>query len=217
MEFEGLKHENRRLEEEVQYINSQLEDAVRLREIAERQLTEALETVKTEREQKAALRKELTHHMTLGDSLLASSLDGLKLSTDEPNNDDAIMTIENGFAKVGDGNDEDNRLSIPKRGENVRPAPSLVDDLLSELNISEIQKLKQQLLQVWQHLPRIFPCNKIAFNNNNMNHKFQSSNLLFSVGRAGEGGPTNYSTGFSKAVRTSSRCISRTAGSYDET
>ncbi|XP_051528543.1 protein bicaudal D homolog 2-like isoform X1 [Myxocyprinus asiaticus] len=148
VEFEGLKHENRRLEEEVQYLNSQLEDAIQLREIAERQLTEALETVKTEREQKAALRKELTHHMTLGDSLLASSLDGLKLSADEPNNDDAILTFENGFAKVCDGNDEDNKLSTPKRGENFRPAPSLVDDLLSELNISEIQKLKQQLLQV---------------------------------------------------------------------
>uniref|UniRef100_A0A8C2FH21 Bicaudal D homolog 2 (Drosophila) n=1 Tax=Cyprinus carpio TaxID=7962 RepID=A0A8C2FH21_CYPCA len=148
VEFEGLKHENRRLEEEVQYLNSQLEDAVRLREIAERQLTEALETVKTEREQKAALRKELTHHMTLGDSLLASSLDGLKLSADEPNNDDAILMFENGFAKVSDTNDEDNRLSSPQRDGNVRPAPSLVDDLLTELNISEIQKLKQQLLQV---------------------------------------------------------------------
>ncbi|XP_056590311.1 protein bicaudal D homolog 2 isoform X1 [Triplophysa dalaica] len=148
VEFEGLKHEHRRLEEEVQYLNSQLEDAVRLREISERQLTEALETVKTEREQKAALRKELTHHMTLGDSLLASSLDGLKLSTDEPNNDDALLTFENGFAKLDEGNDEDNRLSTPKRGENFRPAPSLVDDLLSELNISEIQKLKQQLLLV---------------------------------------------------------------------
>ncbi|XP_051531662.1 protein bicaudal D homolog 2-like isoform X2 [Myxocyprinus asiaticus] len=148
VEFEGLKHENRRLEEEVQFLNSQLEDAIRLREIAERQLTEALETVKTEREQKAALRKELAHHMTLGDSLFASSLDGLKLSPDEPNNDDAILTFENGFAKVCDGNDEDNRLSTPKRGENFHPAPSLVDDLLSELNISEIQKLKQQLLQV---------------------------------------------------------------------
>ncbi|XP_005155947.2 protein bicaudal D homolog 2 isoform X1 [Danio rerio] len=148
VEFEGLKHENRRLEEEVQYLNSQLEDAIRLREIADRQLTEALETVKTEREQKAALRKELTHHMTLGDSLLASSLDGLKLSADEPNNDDAILTLENGFAKVCEGNDEDNRLSSPKRDENFRPAPSLVDDLLTELNISEIQKLKQQLLQV---------------------------------------------------------------------
>ena len=43
---------------------------------------------------------------------------------------------------------EDNRSSTPKKGDVFRPAPSLVDDLLSELNISEIQKLKQQLLQV---------------------------------------------------------------------
>lgn len=147
VEFEGLKHEIRRLEEEAQYLNSQLEEAVRLREIAERQLTEALETVKTEREQKAALRKELTNQMTLGDSLLASSLDAIKMGLDEPNNDEAVRAFENGFAKMVDS-DEDNRSSTPKKGERFRPAPSLVDDLLSELNISEIQKLKQQLLQV---------------------------------------------------------------------
>uniref|UniRef100_A0AAR2JVH8 Bicaudal D homolog 2 (Drosophila) n=1 Tax=Pygocentrus nattereri TaxID=42514 RepID=A0AAR2JVH8_PYGNA len=147
VEFEGLKHEIRRLEEEAQYLNSQLEEAIRLREIAERQLTEALETVKTEREQKAALRKELTNHMTLGDSLLASSLDTFKLGLDEPNNDEAVRAFENGFAKMVDS-DEDNRSSTAKKGERFRPGPSLVDDLLSELNISEIQKLKQQLMQV---------------------------------------------------------------------
>lgn len=53
VEFEGLKHEIRRLEEDTQFLNSQLEDAIRLKEIAERQLGEALETIKTEREQKA--------------------------------------------------------------------------------------------------------------------------------------------------------------------
>lgn len=53
MEFEGLKHEIRRLEEDTQFLNSQLEDAIRLKEIAERQLGEALETIKSEREQKA--------------------------------------------------------------------------------------------------------------------------------------------------------------------
>lgn len=141
MEFEGLKHEIRRLEEEAQYLNSQLEEAVRLREIGERQLSEALETVKSEREQKAALRKELTHHMTLGDSLLAGSLDGLTLSdSNEPNNDEAMRAFENGLAKMADISDDDNVSSMPKK--------SLVDDLLSELNICEIQKLKQQLHQV---------------------------------------------------------------------
>ncbi|KAK2821171.1 hypothetical protein Q7C36_020514 [Tachysurus vachellii] len=141
VEFEGLKHEIRRLEEEAQYLNSQLEEAVRLREIGERQLSEALETVKSEREQKAALRKELTHHMTLGDSLLAGSLDGLTLSdSNEPNNDEAMRAFENGLAKMADISDDDNVSSMPKK--------SLVDDLLSELNICEIQKLKQQLHQV---------------------------------------------------------------------
>lgn len=141
VEFEGLKHEIRRLEEEAQYLNSQLEEAMRLREIGERQLSEALETVKSEREQKAALRKELTHHMTLGDSLLSGSLDGLRLSElNEPNNEEAMRAIENGLAKMADDIDDDNVSSMPKK--------SLVDDLLSELNICEIQKLKQQLHQV---------------------------------------------------------------------
>lgn len=62
MEFEGLKHEIRRLEEDTQFLNSQLEDAVRLKEIAERQLGEALETIKTEREQKARAATDNTHN-----------------------------------------------------------------------------------------------------------------------------------------------------------
>ncbi|CAL8367651.1 unnamed protein product [Lota lota] len=155
VEFEGLKHEIRRLEEDTQFLNSQLEDAVRLKEIAERQLGEALETIKTERELKASLRKELSHYMTIGDSLyhspLSISLDGLKFSDDtamEPNNDDALSAYENGFSKLAHAIAVDNRDSAPNKEDLFRPVPSLVDDLLSELNISEIQKLKQQLLQM---------------------------------------------------------------------
>ncbi|KAM4741725.1 protein bicaudal D homolog 2-like [Anableps anableps] len=156
VEFEGLKHEIRRLEEDSQCVQSQLEEAIRLREIAERQLTEALETIKTEREQKATLRKELSHYMTIGGSVYSSSfnisIDNPKLHEDpstlhEPDNDDLIRGFENGLMKMGDS-DEDNRTLVNKRGEAFKPAPSLVDDLLSELNISEIQKLKQQLAQV---------------------------------------------------------------------
>ncbi|XP_062855239.1 protein bicaudal D homolog 2-like [Trichomycterus rosablanca] len=150
VEFEGLKHEIRRLEEDMQFLNGQLEDAIRLKEIAERQLGEALETIKTEREQKAALRKELSNYMSIGDNMyhnpLSISLDGLKFSEDsmiEPNND---VGYENGFDKIP--NADDNRISTPKKNALFHPAPSLVDDLLSELNICEIQKLKQQLVQV---------------------------------------------------------------------
>ncbi|XP_048872229.1 protein bicaudal D homolog 2-like isoform X2 [Brienomyrus brachyistius] len=153
VEFEGLKHEIRRLAEDTEFLNSQLEDAIRLKEIAERQLGEALETIKTEREQKNNLRKELSQYMSIGDSLyhspLSISLDGLKFSDDitEPNNDDALNGYDSSFCKLA-GDDDNSKVSTPKKSDLFHPAPSLVNDLLSELNLSEIQKLKQQLMQV---------------------------------------------------------------------
>ncbi|KAM4654743.1 protein bicaudal D homolog 2 isoform 2-T2 [Amazona ochrocephala] len=152
VEFEGLKHEIKRLEEETEFLNSQLEDAIRLKEISERQLEEALETLKTEREQKNTLRKELSHYMNINDSMynshLSISLDGLKFSDEatEPNNDEIMNGFEqNCLSKLSNGK---NSTSTPKKNESFPPAPSLVSDLLSELNISEIQKLKQQLVQM---------------------------------------------------------------------
>ncbi|XP_055503473.1 protein bicaudal D homolog 2-like isoform X1 [Leucoraja erinacea] len=150
VEFESLKHEIKRLEEETEFLNSQLEDAIRLKEIAERQLEESLETLKNEREQKNNMRKELSHYMNISDSMYTSqlniSLDGLKFSDDcnEPNNDELINGFENGLTKLNG----DNKLSTPKKNDHFKPAPSLVSDLLSELNLSEMQKLKQQLMQV---------------------------------------------------------------------
>uniref|UniRef100_A0A674GUP4 BICD cargo adaptor 2 n=1 Tax=Taeniopygia guttata TaxID=59729 RepID=A0A674GUP4_TAEGU len=152
VEFEGLKHEIKRLEEETEFLNSQLEDAIRLKEISERQLEEALETLKTEREQKNNLRKELSHYMNINDSMYNShlniSLDGLKFSDEatEPNNDEIMNGFEqNCLSKLSNSK---NSTSTPKKNESFPPAPSLVSDLLSELNISEIQKLKQQLVQM---------------------------------------------------------------------
>ncbi|NWX98070.1 BICD2 protein, partial [Nothoprocta ornata] len=147
-----LKHEIKRLEEETEFLNSQLEDAIRLKEISERQLEEALETLKTEREQKNNLRKELSHYMNINDSMYNShlniSLDGLKFSDEvtEPNNDEIMNGFEqNCLSKLSNSK---NNTSTPKKNESFPPAPSLVSDLLSELNISEIQKLKQQLVQM---------------------------------------------------------------------
>ncbi|NXG80635.1 BICD2 protein, partial [Baryphthengus martii] len=153
VEFEGLKHEIKRLEEEAEFLNSQLEDAIRLKEISEQQLEEALETLKTEREQKNNIRKELSHYMNINDSMYNShlnvSLDGLKFSDEatEPNNDEIVNGFEqNCLGKLGGGGR--NCTSTPKKNDSFPPAPSLVSDLLSELNISEIQKLKQQLVQM---------------------------------------------------------------------
>ncbi|KAF2979823.1 hypothetical protein EK904_012847 [Melospiza melodia maxima] len=146
VEYEGLKHEIKRFEEETVLLNSQLEDAIRLKEIAEHQLEEALETLKNEREQKNNLRKELAQYINLNDSMYNNhiniSVDGLKFSEDggEPNNDDKMNGHIHGPLVKLNG---DYRTPTSRKGESLHP----VSDLFSELNISEIQKLKQQLMQ----------------------------------------------------------------------
>ncbi|XP_062347514.1 protein bicaudal D homolog 1 isoform X9 [Cinclus cinclus] len=146
VEYEGLKHEIKRFEEETVLLNSQLEDAIRLKEIAEHQLEEALETLKNEREQKNNLRKELSQYINLNDSMYNNhiniSVDGLKFSEDggEPNNDDKMNGHIHGPLVKLNG---DYRTPTSRKGESLHP----VSDLFSELNISEIQKLKQQLMQ----------------------------------------------------------------------
>ena len=59
VEFEGAKHEIRHLQEEVEVLNSQVEELGNLKKIAEKQLEEALESLQAEREQRYALKKEL--------------------------------------------------------------------------------------------------------------------------------------------------------------
>ncbi|XP_071361284.1 protein bicaudal D homolog 1 isoform X5 [Trachinotus anak] len=168
VEYEGLKHEIKVLEEETVLLNSQLEDALRLKEISEGQLEEALDALKSEREQKNNLRKELAHHISLSDSvygagahlaLTVTGVEGLKFPEEtngsngtngstipaaNGNNEDSNR-CQNGHLHAGTGMAKMNGEYRPgRKGEVLHPVP----DLFSELNLSEIQKLKQQLLQV---------------------------------------------------------------------
>ncbi|MGH0116539.1 UNVERIFIED_CONTAM: hypothetical protein FKN15_014739 [Acipenser sinensis] len=151
VEYEGLKHEIKCLEEETVLLNSQLEDALRLKEISESQLEEALDTLKNEREQKNNLRKELSQYISMSDSMysthLSISVDGLKFNEEAnngtPNNEDKCnghVHVHGPLVKLNG----DYRGSTSRKGEALHP----VSDLFSELNLSEMQKLKQQLLQV---------------------------------------------------------------------
>ncbi|XP_069561413.1 protein bicaudal D homolog 1 isoform X3 [Brachyistius frenatus] len=167
VEYEGLKHEIKVLEEETVLLNSQLEDALRLKEISEGQLEEALDALKSEREQKNNLRKELAHHISLSDSvygagahlaLTVTGVEGLKFPEEtnatngtngttipaaNGNNEDSNRC--NGHLHTGTGLAKMNGDYRPgRKGEGLHPVP----DLFSELNLSEMQKLKQQLLQV---------------------------------------------------------------------
>ncbi|XP_066541547.1 protein bicaudal D homolog 1 isoform X1 [Hoplias malabaricus] len=160
VEYEGLKHEIKVLEEETVLLNSQLEDALRLKDISEGQLEEALDALKSEREQKNNLRKELAHHLSLNDCVYGSSthiaisaVEGFKFTEEStingttasgvsPNNEDSNRC--NGCNGHGPKMNGDYHRPGGRKGEVLHP----VSDLFSELNLSEIQKLKQQLLQV---------------------------------------------------------------------
>lgn len=93
MEFEGLKHELKVLEEETEVLNSQLQDAVRLKEISDGQLEEALESLKTEREQKKHLRRELVHHLNMCDVAFTGSAH-LKFSSAPPSGSATPTTLQ---------------------------------------------------------------------------------------------------------------------------
>ncbi|XP_033858434.3 protein bicaudal D homolog 2-like isoform X2 [Acipenser ruthenus] len=139
VEFEAVKHELKRHSEELELLNAQLEEQARLREISERQLEEALEELKQEREQKNSLRRELaSYSLNPFDSLcnLQQHLEELGL--------DASLPGE-GEEEEGEGDSGFNNGALVNKV--FRPAPSLVSDLLSELNLSETQRLRQQLLQ----------------------------------------------------------------------
>ncbi|XP_047449427.1 protein bicaudal D homolog 2 [Mugil cephalus] len=170
VEFESIKLELTHKNEEQEELRGQLEEAARLREIAERQLDEALEALKEEREQKNSLRRELSA-LTLNPF---DSVGNLELHLDQLDD-----SQEEGQGREGEGEEENqdsgfnngsgsasssahpphlggsksngliHRYSTPRNSDVFlrAPASGLVSDLLSELHFSDSQKLKQQLLQ----------------------------------------------------------------------
>ncbi|VDP33363.1 unnamed protein product [Echinostoma caproni] len=64
VEFESLRHEFKRLQEENEIIHSQLEEITRLKRMTEKSLEEALESLQIERDQRHNLRKELDSRLT---------------------------------------------------------------------------------------------------------------------------------------------------------
>lgn len=163
VEFESMKLELSQKNEEQDEQRAQLEEAARLREIAERQLDEALEALKEEREQKNSLRRELSA-LTLNpfDSVgnLELHLDQLDDSQEEgqggqgdgeeENQDGSGSVPSSAQSGVSKSNGLIHRYSTPRSSDVFlrAPASGLVSDLLSELHFSDSQKLKQQLLQV---------------------------------------------------------------------
>uniref|UniRef100_A0A2I4D5R6 Protein bicaudal D homolog 1 n=1 Tax=Austrofundulus limnaeus TaxID=52670 RepID=A0A2I4D5R6_AUSLI len=163
VEYEGLKHQIKVLEEETELLNSQLQDVLRLKDISDTQLEESLESLKSEREQKKHLRRELLHHLSMCDVAYTGSAH--LMFTSAPPSGSATPT-----SLTSPGVEEPTRCNghqhggtvvglVPRpNGECFEPGQTAKSgataDLFSEINLTEIQKLKQQLVTV--------ECEKVA-------------------------------------------------------
>ncbi|XP_070709721.1 protein bicaudal D homolog 1-like [Pempheris klunzingeri] len=161
VEYEGLKHEIKVLEEETELLNSQLQDALRLKDISDAQLEEALESLKSEREQKNHLRRELVHHLSMCDVAYTGSAH-LTLTSAPPSGNATPTSLLspnaeeptrcNGHLQGGTGAATPagsvSRANGEYRGPGRKAEGAATSDLFSEMNLTEIQKLKQQLIMV---------------------------------------------------------------------
>ncbi|XP_030581162.1 protein bicaudal D homolog 1-like [Archocentrus centrarchus] len=161
VEFEGLKHEIKVLEEETELLSSQLQDALRLKDISDAQLEEALESLKSEREQKNHLRRELVHHLSMCDVAYTGSAN-LMFTSAPPSGTATPTTLLspnaeeptrcNGHLQGGSGTvtavGSVHRANGEHRGQCRKTEGATTSDLFTEMNLTEIQKLKQQLMTV---------------------------------------------------------------------
>lgn len=143
VEFEGLKHEKKRLEEELDDLNMQLDESVSLKKIVDKNLEEALNALQVEREQKHALKKELDARINQESMFNLSNLaqlgglsDGLRINNhdgEDDHEDDghnpALKRIEADYEGKGD-------TGQPRKG------PGKVNDILSEIQQNEVKKLE---------------------------------------------------------------------------
>ncbi|CAH1784188.1 unnamed protein product [Owenia fusiformis] len=138
--YDAIKLENRRLEENLEIMNGQCEELVNLRKIVERNLEEALQSLQQERDQKHALKKELDQRLTSESVFNLSNLAHLGLGDlmgadhnhshdDDSHNHPALKQIEADFIS-----------STPKH--DTKPAPGLAGDLFSEIQGGEVDKMQ---------------------------------------------------------------------------
>lgn len=141
VEFEGAKHEIRRLQEDLEILHQQVEELTKLKKIAEKQMEEALESLQAEREAKYALKKELDQRINNESmynlSNLAFSIRGI---TDDQtvgsDGEDDLPVLKRIEADLKSGSSGD--ISSPD-GKQV--------DLFSEIHLNELKKLEKQLEQ----------------------------------------------------------------------
>jgi len=145
VEFEGDKHELRRLQEEVELLNQQNTELTHLRKLAEKQMEEALDALQAEREAKYAIKKDLDAKINSESifnlSNLAFSIKGLSGDdgTSEGEDDVLLKKLEASFLK---GNVQ---AANEELDENCDVTGGKGGDLFSEIHLNEVKQLELEV------------------------------------------------------------------------
>ncbi|KER23399.1 hypothetical protein T265_08723 [Opisthorchis viverrini] len=166
VEFESLRHEFKRMQEENDMIHNQLEEITRLKRMTEKSLEEALESLQIERDQRHNLRKELDSRLTSESmyhfgsihSELKGSVSLLYSGRDNttPAADISIEKVESSVLSqmepnsVAAHNNRDDGLLSASMVKTTNGTPNLVSpgDLFTEIRSSEMAKFQTELAQL---------------------------------------------------------------------
>ncbi|KRY50708.1 Protein bicaudal D -like protein 1 [Trichinella britovi] len=137
IDFDSMKFELEKLYEEMQVLRFQSDEASELKEIAERQVEEALRSLQQEREQRLALKKEVdqlknAELFNSNMSNLAQSVFGMQILVDDKVSSPAMFKQLQ--ASMEEANEED--------GESDHFQPM---DLFSEMHGAQVKKLELEL------------------------------------------------------------------------
>lgn len=155
VDYEAMKHENKRLKEDTEELNAELEELDKLKNIVEKNLEESLNSLQQEREQKHALKKELDQKATSDgylQSLAALGLGDLKFGLNSSKGTQNHDGSDEGDFQGSPLKQLEADFSSPKKERDFDhdeppPTAGLVGDLFSEVHMTEIRKLEQLLEQ----------------------------------------------------------------------
>ena len=134
VEYEALKVENNTLREEMDVMKVQLQMSSGKTDEFEKQLTETLDTLKEQRERNSQLQKELQER-SQQPSAETWDMESKGFLDDVPDEEHPLVK------KI---TEEYHQATVEPKS----PAPGLVDDLMKELQFSELRDLEDQLAQL---------------------------------------------------------------------
>nr|VZI38606.1 unnamed protein product [Spirometra erinaceieuropaei] len=139
IEFESLKHEMKRGQEENDLLHAQLEEITRLKRITEKSLEEALESLQIERDQRHNLKKELDNRLAIESIYQFNSIQNEYAKSAQSQL--ANLSASNDFSTSSHLLPDGPPTSMPLNNSGNAAA----GDLFSELQSTEVNKFKADI------------------------------------------------------------------------